>query len=140
MERNQKYKNIELVYNRWQRQPQDEIKQREMECEMRDAEMRDAEDESNDELFRNTEEKKNTLGEWSDGDDNWVWDVDENTLGEWSDSDDEWVWDVEENVQTGGGRKRKSDEVGEGASTSSPLPEENLYVIENMKQVKSKKF
>ena len=63
----------------------------------------------------------NTLGEWSDGDDDWIWDVDEsdlwewsdpeaghinisrasdnmdaNTLGEWSDGDDDWVWDVDE--------------------------------------------
>ena len=83
----------------------------------------------------------NTLGEWSDGDDDWIWDVDENTLGEWSDSDnDEWVRGVEENVQTGVGKKRKNDEMSEGPSTSSPSPEENLYVIENVKQVKSKKF
>ena len=90
--------------------------------------------------FRNAEEKENTLGEWSDGGDGWVWDVNENTLGEWSDSDDNWVWDIEENVQTGRGRKRKSVEVDEGASTSTTLPEENFYVIENVKQVKSKKF
>ena len=38
---------------------------------------------------------ENTLGEWSDGDDEWIWDVDENTLGEWSDSDDNWLWDIE---------------------------------------------
>ena len=59
-----------------------------------------------------------TLGEWSDGDDEWIWDVDYewefnnseandiiqnsdvnrhdmDTLGEWSDGDDEWIWDVE---------------------------------------------
>ena len=30
-------------------------------------------------------QKENTLGEWSDDDDDWVWVVDENTLGEWSD-------------------------------------------------------
>ena len=28
---------------------------------------------------------ENTLGQWSDGDDDWIWDVNENTLGEWSD-------------------------------------------------------
>ena len=27
----------------------------------------------------------NTLGEWSDGDDDWIWDVDESDLWEWSD-------------------------------------------------------
>ena len=86
-------------------------------------------------------QKENTLGEWSDGDDAWVWDIDENTLWEWSDSDDdEIVRNVEEDVQTGRGRKRKSDEVNEGASTSATLPEENFYVIESVKQTKSKKF
>ena len=86
-------------------------------------------------------QKENTLGEWSNDDDGWIWDVDENTLGEWSDSDgDEIISNVEENVQTGRGRKRKSDETDEGASASAMLPEENLYVIENVKKVKSKKF
>ena len=86
-------------------------------------------------------QKENTLGEWSDGDDDWVWGVDENTLWEWSDSDDdEIVRNIEENVQIGRGRKRKSDEVNEGASTSATLPEENFYAIENVKQIKSKKF
>ena len=41
---------------------------------------------------------ENTLGEWSDSDDEWIWDVDENALGESSDSDDEWIWDVDENA------------------------------------------
>ena len=53
----------------------------------------------------------------------------------------------------GRGRKRKSDEVNEGASTSSasnevnegvntssPLPEDNFYVVENVNRVNSKKF
>ena len=85
--------------------------------------------------------KENTLGEWSDGDDDWIWGIDENTLGEWSDSDDdEIIRNVEENVQTGRGRKRKSDETDEGSSTSTALPEENFYVIERVKEVKSSKF
>ena len=99
----------------------------------------------------------NTLGEWSDSDDDWILNVEEknNTLGEWSDSDDNWIWDVKENdeidegesnteerdvtenVQVGRGEKRKNDEINEGASTSS---ENNFYVIENVKQTKSKKF
>ena len=84
-------------------------------------------------------QKENTLGEWSDGDDDWICDVVENTLGEWSDSDgDEIISNVEENIQTGRGRKRKSTETDGGSSTSAP--EENLYVIENVKNVKSKKF
>ena len=85
--------------------------------------------------FHGTNE--NTLGEWSDGDDDWIWDVNENTSREWSDSDDNWVWDVEENVQTGRGEKRKSSVSSEEVDT---LPEENFYVIENVKQVKSKRF
>ena len=40
----------------------------------------------------------NTLGEWSDGDDSWIFEVDENTLGEWSDGDDSWIFEVDENV------------------------------------------
>ena len=43
------------------------------------------------------------------------------------------------NVQTGRGKKRKSTKADEGISTST-LVEENFYVIENVKQVKSKKF
>ena len=101
----------------------------------------------------------NTLGEWSDGDDEWVWDVDD---WEWSDpeaddiirhiqtgdgkkSDDEWVWDVDDwewsdpeaddiirHIQTGDGKKRKSDGVSE--------PEQDFYVKESVKKHKSKKF
>ena len=80
---------------------------------------------------------KNTLGEWSDGDDDWVWDVNENISWEWSDSDDNWVWDVDEDAQTGRGEKRKSSVSSDEINT---LPEENFYVIENVKQIKSKKF
>ena len=160
MEKKQKYEKIELVYNRWQGQPRDEAEQREMEREMRDAEEEWGLGESSDD------------GEWGwrsdDYYDDSIWDAEEkkNTLGEWSDSDDNWIWDVEENVQSGCGRKRKSDEVNEGASTSTAsnevnegaststasnevnegaststaLPEDNFYVIENVKQAKSKKF
>ena len=107
-----------------------------------------------DKSIWDNDEKKNTLGEWSDSDDNWVMDVEEkkNKLGEWSDSDDNWIWDVEENAQTGRGRKRKNDEVNEGASTSTAgdevnegstsaeLPENNFYTIEQVKQTRSKNF
>ena len=41
---------------------------------------------------------ENTLGEWSDGDDSWIFEVDENTLGEWSDGDDSWIFEVDENA------------------------------------------
>ena len=63
----------------------------------------------------------NTLGEWSDGDDDWIWEIDEstflpettatntqstflpettatNTLGEWSDGDDDWIWEIDEST------------------------------------------
>ena len=47
----------------------------------------------------------NTLGEWSDDDDDWIWDIDENTLWEWSDSEAD---DIIRNVQTGRGRNVKA--------------------------------
>ena len=76
----------------------------------------------------------NTLGEWSDGDDSWIFDVDENALWDWSDSeDDEIIRNIEENDQSGCGEKRKSDDV-------PTLAEEDFYIIENVKQIKSKKF
>ena len=154
---------------------------------------------------------ENTLGEWSDGDDDWIWEIDESTFMEWSDpeaddiirnidenascdwSDPEaddiirnidenasWDWSDSEaddiirnidenvscdwsdseaddiirnidenvscywsdpevddairniNVQTGGGKKRKSDEV--------PEPEQDFYEIEATKKHNSKKF
>ena len=73
--------------------------------------------------------EQNTLGEWSDDDDDWIWDVDENTLWEWSDSEAD---DIIRNVQTGRGEKRKSDE--------SLLPEEDFYEKESVTKTKSKKF
>ena len=72
---------------------------------------------------------RNTLGEWSDDDDDWIWDVDENTLWEWSDSEAD---DIIRNVQTGRGEKRKSDD--------SLLPEEDFYEKESVTKTKSKKF
>ena len=95
-------------------------------------------DSDDDEIIRNVDES--ALGVWSDSDaDEIIRNVDENTLGVWSDSDDdEIIRNVEENSQTGRGRKRKSDEVDEGATAS--LPEENFYVIESVKEVKSTKF
>ena len=52
---------------------------------------------------------KNTLEEWSDGDDDWIWDVDESDLWEWSDPEaDDIIWNID--VQSGRGEKRKSDE------------------------------
>ena len=76
----------------------------------------------------------NTLGEWSDGDDSWIFDVDENTLGDWSDSeDDEIIRNIVENDQSGRGEKRKSDDDEDDE-------EEDFYIMESVKQIKSKKF
>ena len=104
---------------------------------------------------------ENTLGEWSDGEDDWIWDTNENnTLGEWSDGEDDWIWDTavnntldewsdgeddrlwgvdsdlsyqtSESIQTGHGKKRKSDE---------PLiPEKDFYHKESVTKHYSKKF
>ena len=102
----------------------------------------------------------NTLGEWSDGEDDFVWEIAENNT--WSDNeadelirninedevlserygnnddDDELIRNVDENealtegVQTGRGEKRKSDEP--------LLPENDFYHIESVKKHNSKKF
>ena len=47
----------------------------------------------------------NTLGEWSDGDDDWIFEIDEstflpqpNTPGEWSDGDDDWIFEIDEST------------------------------------------
>ena len=83
-----------------------------------------------------------TLGEWSDGDDEWIWDVDD----EWEFSDSEAddiirnVWefsdseadDIIRNVQIGEGEKRKNNE--------EPEPEQDFYVKESVKKHMSKKF
>ena len=134
---------------------------------------------------------ENTLGEWSDGDDDWIWEIDESTFMEWSDSDpddiirnidentscdwsdpeaddiirnidentscewsdpeaDDIIRNIDENtscewsdpeaddiirnidIQTGGGKKRKSD--------GDPEPEQDFYEIETTKRYNSKKF
>ena len=82
---------------------------------------------------------ENTLGEWSDGDDDWIWEIDddiirnidENVSSDWSDSEsDDIIRNID--IQTGGGEKRKSDEV--------PEPEQDFYEIETTKKYNSKKF
>ena len=90
---------------------------------------------------------ENTLGEWSDGDDEWIWEIDD---WEWNDpEDDDIIRNIDENVlfncsdsepdiirnidvQTGGGKKRKSD--------GDPEPEQDFYEIETTKKYNSKKF
>ena len=88
----------------------------------------------------------NTLGEWSDGEDDFVWQVDEN-LWEWDNSeDDNLIRNIDENdilgerneddlicdsdlrnepMHTGRGEKRKSDEP--------LLPENDFYHMESEK-------
>ena len=75
----------------------------------------------------------NTLGEWSDSDDDWILDVNENSLWDWSDSEaDEIIRGIQESDQTGRGEKRKSDE--------SLVPGEDFYEKESVTKTKSKKF
>ena len=48
----------------------------------------------------------NTVNEWSDDEDDWVFEIDEqnilpeiianNTLNEWSDDEDDWVFEIDE--------------------------------------------
>ena len=71
----------------------------------------------------------NTLGEWSDDNDDWIWDVDESDPWEWSDPEAD---DIIRNIQTGRGEKRKSDE--------SLLPEKDFYEKESVTKHNSKKF
>ena len=95
----------------------------------------------------------NTLNEWSDGEDDFVWLVDEN-LWEWDNTeDDDLIRNIDENdilgepieddlirdsdlsnepIQMGRGEKRKSDE--------SLLPENDFYHMESVKKHNSKKF
>ena len=74
---------------------------------------------------------ENTIGEWSDSDDDWIWDVDESDLWEWSDPEaDDIIRNI--NVQTGRGEKRKSDGDAE--------PEQDFYEVETTRKYNSKKF
>ena len=79
-----------------------------------------------------------TLGEWSDGEDVWILDINENnTVGGDTDMDlressDRKPVGVICDVQTGRGKKRKSDEA--------LLPEKDYYEIESVKKYHSKKL
>ena len=96
----------------------------------------------------------NTLGEWSDGEDDFVWQINEN-LWEWDNTeDDDLIRNIDENdvlgepirddlipdsdlrnEQTGRVEKRKSDEQDEQS-----LPGEYYYHLESVKKHHSKKF
>ena len=100
-----------------------------------------------------------TLGEWSDGEDEWVFDVDENNLWEWNDSEaDEIIRNIQESDQTARGENdewndseadeiirgiQESDQVGRGEKRKSDeplLPEKDFYEKESVKKHMSKKF
>ena len=71
--------------------------------------------------------EKNTLNEWSDGEDEWIMDIDENycTLGEFSDGEDDWVRELDSSLwsepddilHTGRGEKRKREELSDDEDT-----------------------
>ena len=84
----------------------------------------------------------NTLGEFSDGEDDFVMEIDEN-LWEWSDPEaDNIIRNINENEvlaevnQTGRGEKRKSDDEESSSSESGQY----YYNIESVKKHHSKKF
>ena len=55
-----------------------------------------------------------TLGEWSDGEDEWVFDVDENNLWEWNDSEaDEIIRNIQESDQTARGENDEWNDSGD---------------------------
>ena len=67
----------------------------------------------------------NTLREWSDGDDEWIWDVDD---WEWSDPEAD---DIIRHIQTGDGKKRKSEEdVEEPEQWSDPEADDIIRHIQ----------
>ena len=70
--------------------------------------------------------ENNTLNEWSDGEDDWIMDIDENnTLGEFSDGEDDWVRELDSSLwsepddilQAGRGEKRKREELSDDEDT-----------------------
>ena len=70
-----------------------------------------------------------TLGEWSDGDDEWIFDVDE-----WDDPEaDDIIRNIPE--QTGEGKKRKNED-----DDDDDKEEQDLYEIVSVKKHRSKKF
>ena len=108
----------------------------------------------------------NTLGEWSDGEDDWIFEIDEsaflpqsiptNTLGEWSDGEDDWVFEIDEGVW--GNLEDDDDDdlirsinedealnqTGRGEKRKSDdqneEPQQDYYEIETVRKRYSKKF
>ena len=98
----------------------------------------------------------NTLNEWSDDEDDWVFEIDEqnNTLNEWSDDEDDWVFEIDEQNnnneeeddqlirsinenevlnQTGRGQKRKNVDQDEEL-------QHDYYDMDTARKHHSKKF
>ena len=114
--------------------------------------------------------ENNTLDEWSDGEDDWVWDINENnTLGEWSDGEDDMVWDVDSDLWEWSDPEAddiirnmivddsdlsewcdpEADDItrdiqtgrGEKRKSNEPLlPEKDFYEMESVTKHHSKKF
>ena len=114
--------------------------------------------------------ENNTLGEFSDGEDDWVWDINENnTLGEWSDGEDDMIWDVDSALWVWSNPEAddiirnmsvddsdlsewsdpEADDVirdiqtgrGEKRKSDEPLlPEKDFYEMESVRKHHSKKF
>ena len=108
----------------------------------------------------------NTLGEWSDGDDDWIFEIDEstflpqttqpNTLGEWSDGEDDWVFEIHE--ENNNSKDDDDDDLmsiidedevlnqvgcGQKRKSNEELDEEQgqyYYEIESVRKQHSKKF
>ena len=111
---------------------------------------------------------QNTLGEWSDGDDEWIWEIDESTFTEWSDPEadniirnvnesdfkewsdpeaDDIIRNIDESVFTERSNPEVDDiisvQAGRGKKRKSdeiPEPEQDFYQIESTKKYHSKKF
>ena len=106
----------------------------------------------------------NTLGEFSDGEDEWLFEIDEsvfipqpvatNTLGEFSDSEDDWVFEMDEDVRDNNEedddliRSIDEDEVlnqtGRGEKRKSDdqdeEPQQDYYEMKTVRKHHSKKF
>ena len=111
---------------------------------------------------------QNTLGEWSDGDDEWIWEIDESTFTEWSDPEadniipnvnesdftewcdpeaDDIIRNIDESVFTERSNPEVDDIINVQAdrgkkrkSDEIPEPEQDFYQIESTKKYHSKKF
>ena len=110
-------------------------------------------------LFLSEIMANNTLNEWSDGEDDWVFEIDEqnilpnNTLNEWSDGEDDWVFEIDEQNNNeeeddqlirsinenevlnhvGHGQKRKNDDEDEE-------PQQDYYEMKTARKHHLKKF